>query len=85
MDENEKEELKQELEHELLWVKYRKNMLRVIEEKLFQMREIAEKIKNQKLSKKEIEELNSKLNILKMQVKAIDGESRKTEDEKIIE
>ena len=85
MDENEKEELKQELEQELLWVKYRKNMLDIIDEKLFQMREIAEKIKNQKLSKKEIEELNSKLNILKMQVKAIDGESRKTEDGKIIE
>ena len=82
---DEKEELKQELEQELLWVKYRKNMLDIIDEKLFQMREIAEKIKNQKLSKKEIEELNSKLNILKMQVKAIDGESRKTEDEKIIE
>ena len=82
---DEKEELKQELEQELLWVKYRKNMLDIIDEKLFQMREIAEKIKNQKLSKKEIEELNSKLNILKMQVKAIDGESRKTGDEKIIE
>ena len=85
MDENEKEELKQELEQELLWVKYRKNMLDIIDEKLFQMREIAEKIKNQKLSKKEIEELNSKISILKMQVKAIDGESRKTEDGKIIE
>ena len=82
---DEKEELKQELEQELLWVKYRKNMLRVIDEKLLKMREIAEKIKNKKLSKIEIEELNSKLNILKMQVKAIDGESRKTEDEKIIE
>ena len=85
MDENEKEKLKQELEQELLWIKYRKNMLAIIDEKLFQMREIAEKIKNKKLSKIEIEELNSKLNILKMQVKAIDGESRKTEDEKIIE
>ena len=82
---DEKEELKQELEQELLWVKYRKNMLDIIDEKLFQMREIAEKIKNQKLSKKEIEELNSKISILKMQVKAIDGESRKTEDGKIIE
>ena len=85
MDENEKEELKQELEQELLWVKYRKNMLDIIDEKLLKMREIAEKIKNKKLSKKEIEELNSKLNILEMQVKAIDGESRKTEDGKIIE
>lgn len=85
MDENEKEELKQELEQELFWIKYRKNMLDIIDEKLFQMREIAEKIKNQKLSKKEIEELNAKLNILKIQVKAIDGESRKTEDGKIIE
>ena len=85
MDENEKEELKQELEQELLWVKYRKNMLDIIDEKLLKMREIAEKIKNKKLSKKEIEELNSKLSILKMQVKAIDGESRKTEDGKILE
>lgn len=85
MDENEKEKLKQELEQELLWVKYRKNMLDIIDEKLFQMREIAEKIKNKKLSNKEIEELNANLSILKMQVNAIDGESRKTEDGKIIE
>jgi len=82
---DEREELKQELEQELRWVQYRQKMLDIMEEKLFKMREIAGKIKAGNLTKGEIEALNSKLNNLEAQVKAIDSESRRTEDGKILE
>ena len=39
---DEREELKQELKSELQWVKYRIRMLDIIEEKLLQMRNVAQ-------------------------------------------
>jgi flagellin-like hook-associated protein FlgL len=78
-----REELKQELE--LQWVQYRQKMLDIMEEKLLQMREIAEQAKQGNLTAGELEELNARLNNLVTQVKALDGESRKTEDERILE
>jgi len=50
-----------------------------------QMREITEQAKQDNLSSEEIEELNAKLNNLAAQVNALDGESRITEDGKILE
>lgn len=85
MDMDEREELKQELEYELQLVQYRMKMLDVIEEKLLKMRKIAELIKEGNLTEAEIEKLNIEINILAAQVKAIDGESRLTEDGKILE
>lgn len=82
---DEREELKQELKQELQWVKYRQKMLDIMEEKLLQMREIAEQVKEKNLTTAEIEVLNIKLNNLVVQVKAIDSESRRTEDGKILE
>ena len=82
---NEKEELKKELEQELHLVKYRMKMLDIIEEKLLEMRQLAEKAKQENLTLAEIEELNSKLNNLAEQVRALDGESRITEGGKILE
>jgi hypothetical protein len=81
---DEREELKQELKAELQWVKYRQKMLDIIEEKLLQMREIVEQIEQGDFTPKELEVLNSKLNNLTEQVKAIDSESIRTE-EKILE
>lgn len=49
------------------------------------MREITEQAKQNNLSSEEIETLNAKLNNLASQVNAIDGESRRIEDDKIIE
>ncbi|WP_242864995.1 hypothetical protein [Clostridium botulinum] len=80
-----KEEIKQELKQELMWVKYRQRMLYIMEEKLLQMKQLAEKAKEENISSDELEELNTKLNNLAKQVKGLDGESRRIEDIKILE
>ena len=82
---DEREELKEELEQELLRVKYRQKMLDIIDEKLLQMKRLAEKAKQGNLTVGEIETLNDRLNNLATQVKALDGESRRIEDGKILE
>lgn len=81
---NEKEELKQELDQELEWVKYRQKMLDIMQGKLLQMRELAEQAKQENLTAEELESINTKINNLVVQVRAIDSESRKTEYEKIL-
>ena len=50
-----------------------------------QMRQLAEKAKQENLTPVEIEALNSRLKDLEKQVIALDGESRTTEDGKILE
>jgi hypothetical protein len=82
---DEKEELKQTLQEELNWVKYRHNMLGIIEVKLLQMREIAKQAKEDNLSAVEIEALNVRINKLATQVNSIDEQSRNIEDREIIE
>jgi coenzyme F420-reducing hydrogenase delta subunit len=78
---DEKEELKQELQ----WVQYRQKMLNIMEEKLLQMILLSEQAKVGNLSSKELEVLNDRLNNLAEQVRAIDSESRRAEDGKILE
>lgn len=85
MQMDEKEELKKELEQELEWVKYRQKMLDLIEDKLMQMKQIAEQAKEDNLSPIELKALNDRLNNLAEQVSALDSESRKMEDDKILE
>lgn len=82
---DEREELKQELQEELKWVKYRQKMLDLIDEKLLEMKLIAERAKEGNLSPNEIEVLKNRLKSLEEQVRALDSESRKMEDRKIIE
>lgn len=82
---DEREELKQELERELQWVQYRQKILDIIDEKLLQMKHLAEQGKKDNLTEEEREALNTRLNDLAKQVKALDGESRRIEDEKILE
>ena len=82
---DEKEKVKQELQQQLEWVEYRQKMLGIIEEKLLQMREITEQVKQGNLSSEEIEVLNDRLNNLGEQVNAIDSESNRTESKKIVE
>ncbi|WP_246615205.1 hypothetical protein [Clostridium thailandense] len=79
MDENEnhmtKEELEEKLQAELEWVKYRLRMLDIMEKKLYQMRDVAQKsAKN--ISAEERNDLNKKIKWLEMQVNALDEESR---------
>ena len=82
---DEKEELKLELVQELQWVQYRQKMLDIMEEKLLQMRQLAEQAKQGNLTAGELEELNASLKYLAAQVRALDSESRKTENGKILE
>lgn len=81
---NEKEELKEELDQELEWVKYRQKMLDIMQGKLLQMRELAEQAKQENLTAGELESINTKINNLVAQVRALDSESRKTEYEKVL-
>jgi len=82
---NEREELKKELEQELQWVQYRQKMLDIMEAKLQQMTQLAEQAKQGNLFAGELKELNFKLNDLAAQVRGIDSESRRTEEWKILE
>ncbi|ALU37440.1 hypothetical protein CLAU_3013 [Clostridium autoethanogenum DSM 10061] len=81
---NQKEQLRQELEEKLQWVKYRQQMLDIMEKKLLKMRKIAEQAKQDNIDEKYLKVLNDKINDLAAQVRALDGESRKAEDEKIL-
>lgn len=73
---NEREEFKEQLEEELQWVKYRVSFLDIIESKLLKMKQIAEQAKDENLNQVEREKLNKQINILAMQVKALDEESK---------
>lgn len=74
---NEKEELRQELEQELEWVKYRQRMLVIIERKLIEMKQLSELARDEGLTRGELEEVDNKMKNLLGHVKAIDSESRK--------
>lgn len=50
-----------------------------------QMKKLAEQAKRDNLTAGELEVLNAKLNGLAAQVRAIDSESRRMEDERILE
>ncbi|MCE5220763.1 MAG: hypothetical protein LLF98_05700 [Clostridium sp.] len=82
---DERGELKKELEQEIQWIKYRQRILDIIDEKLLQMRQLAEKAKQNNLTEEELEVINVRLNDLAIQVRALDSESRKNEDGRILE
>lgn len=79
MDENKnhltREELEEKLQEELEWVKYRLRMLDIMEKKLYQMKDIAQK-SNNNIPEEERKELDKKIKFLEMQVNALDEESR---------
>lgn len=55
-------------------------MLNIIEEKLLLMKKMTEVVKEQNLSEDEIRDLNNKINNLEYQVRALDEESVKIDD-----
>ena len=65
-------------------MQYRQKMLDIIDEKLLKMKQLAEKSKQGNRTEGELKVLNAKLNDLAAQVRALDGESRRTEDGKIL-
>jgi len=84
MQMNEKEELKQELEQELQWAQYRQKMLNIMDMKLLEMRGLTEQSKRENFTAEERLTLNVKINYLASQVRGIDSESKRKEDEKIL-
>lgn len=78
--EYEKDELKKVLNEELLWIQYRARMLDLIEDKLLQMKEMVEDLKQGNLSKEEIGFINVEMNRLTVEINALDEESRRTEN-----
>ena len=60
-------------------------MLDIMEKKLLKMREMAERAKQDNLDETYLKVLNDRINDLATQVRALDAESRKTEDRKILE
>lgn len=70
---NNEEYLKQKLQ----WVKYRLEMLDKIEEKLKEMKNLAEYLKENDLNDEEVGEINMKFNELKNQVIRMDEQSKK--------
>lgn len=82
---DERGELKKELEQEIQWIKYRQRILDIIDEKLLQMRQLVENVNQDNLAEEELEMINVRLNDLAIQVRALDSESRKNEDGRIIE
>lgn len=82
---DEREEIKMRLEQELQWVKYRQNMLDIMDDKLLQMKEIAEKVKWGNFTSEQLQTISNKLSNLAVQVKAIDEESRRMENGNTLE
>ena len=63
---------KKKLEQELIEVKHRIQTLDIIENKLFQMKAIAEYVKENDLSEEEILELDIKINKLKDEIRGLE-------------
>jgi len=81
---SEKEELREELEQELQRVRYRQGMLDIIEDKLRDMKWLAEQAAAEDISPEEREAVNAKLNYMASQVRALDEQSRVIEYGKIL-
>lgn len=70
-----KEQVKKEMEKQLERVKHRIKILDSIEEKLFKMRELAQRVIDEELSNKEIENINHQVKTLEKQVQLLNSES----------
>lgn len=66
---NEKEELRVELEQKLEWVRYRQSMLDIIEDKLGDMKWLAEQAAAEDITAEEREAVNAKLNYMASQIR----------------
>jgi len=80
----EKEELREALEAELQQVRYRQSILDIIEDKLRDMKWLAEQAAAEDISPEEREVVNAKLNYMASQVRTLDEQSRATEYGKIL-
>lgn len=70
-------ELNDIIQEELLWVEYRLKMLDIIEIKLRQMKALAASVTNHPHENYEIDRIQGEINILAMEIFALDNESKK--------
>ncbi|NMA68000.1 MAG: hypothetical protein GX958_01085 [Desulfitobacterium sp.] len=71
----EQEQVKEQLQEQLEKVKQRLQILDMIEEKLFQMKELAQRVIDEDLTDVEIQEINHEVKNLGEQVKLLDREA----------
>jgi hypothetical protein len=71
----EQEQVKKQLQEQLEKVKQRLQILDLIEEKLFQMKELAQRVIDEDLTDEEIQEINKQVKNLGEQVKLLDSEA----------
>jgi len=71
------QQIKEQLEDQLEKVKQRLLILDMIEDKLFQMKELAQRVVDKDLSDKEVQDINEKVLSLKEQVILLDSETTK--------
>lgn len=69
------QEIKEELEKELNQVNIRLEILDMIEDRLIQMKELAERVINGHLTDEEMEKLNKQVQDLKSQVSLLNSEA----------
>ena len=67
--------VKKELEAQLEKVKHRLQILDMIEERLFQMRELAQKVVDEDLTEEELQKINQQVKYMEEQVRLLDSES----------
>lgn len=85
MQVDDKEEINKQKQQDISWVKNRQQMMSIKETKMLQMREIGDQAMQSKLTPQEMSKLNDRLNSLASQVSAIDSDSRRTKDGKVLE
>ena len=71
----EQDQVKEQLQEQLEKVKQRLQILDMIEEKLFQMKELAQRVIDEDLSDNEIQDINNEVQNLGQQVKLLDSEA----------
>ena len=69
------DQAKEEIEQELEKVKYRIQIVDLIEEKLFEMRALAQRVVDEELTDEEVESINQRVQSLDQEIKLLNSES----------
>lgn len=71
----EKDQVKKKLQAQLEKVNSRLHILDMMEERLFQMKDLAQKVADENLADEEIQEINKQMRDLEEQVRLLDSEA----------
>ena len=80
-----KEELNKKQQQEMNWVQEKQKMMSIKETKMLQMREISDQSMQSKLTPQELKKLDDRIGSLAAQISAIDSDSSRTKDGKVLE